>query len=45
MRGADGFELKDSLTISLKGATCDAFKNSTDSLVEADFPCEALIPQ
>jgi hypothetical protein len=41
--GADGFELKDKLTISLKGTSCETFKSSVDTTIEADFPCEALI--
>lgn len=41
--GANGFELKDKLTITLKGTTCETFKSSVDTLIEADFPCEALI--
>lgn len=41
--GPDGFELKDSFTISLKGSTCETFKSSVDSSVRADFPCEAII--
>lgn len=41
--GENGFELKDSLTISLKGTTCETFKSSVDQTIEAMFPCEALI--
>ena len=41
--GPDGFELKDSFTLSLKGATCETYKNSVDSSVRANFPCEAIV--
>lgn len=42
--GADGFELKDPKTLTIKGATCEIYKNSVDSSVSATFPCEAIIP-
>lgn len=41
--GPDGFSLKDEKTLTLNGATCEAYKNSIDTLIEATFPCEAII--
>jgi len=41
--GPDGFELKDSFTLSLKGSTCETYKSSIDSSVHADFPCESIV--
>jgi hypothetical protein len=41
--GPDGFSLKDEKTITLNGTTCETFKNSVDSTIDAEFPCEAVI--
>jgi len=41
--GADGFKLIDSTTIQLQGTTCETFKNSIDSSVMANFPCDAIV--
>lgn len=41
--GPDGFELVDEKTLRLNGATCEMYKNSVDTLVDATFPCEAII--
>jgi len=35
--------LLDSSTIELKGSTCETFKNSIDSSINANFPCEAIV--
>lgn len=42
--GADGWVLTDSTHISLKGATCEMYKNATDAVIHAKFPCEAVVP-
>jgi hypothetical protein len=42
--GDNGFELKDPKTLTLKGTTCETYKNSVDSTVDARFPCEAIVP-
>lgn len=41
--GADGFSLADETTLILKGSTCETFKNSIDTSIDAEFPCEAVI--
>lgn len=41
--GENGFVLLDSFTIELKGTTCETFKNSIDSSLQADFPCDAIV--
>ena len=41
--GVNGWELKDSLTITLKGTACDTFKAGADATLQAEFPCEAQI--
>jgi len=41
--GPDGFSLKDEKTITLNGTTCETFKNSIDTTIDAEFPCEAVI--
>ena len=42
-QGADGWDLKDSLHITLNGAACETFKLGADAVLHADFPCEAQI--
>jgi hypothetical protein len=39
-QGDDGWVFKDTHHITLQGAACEAFKNSADATVHADFPCE-----
>jgi hypothetical protein len=41
--GPDGFELVDEKTLRLNGATCEMYKSSVDTLVDATFPCEAIV--
>jgi len=41
--GPDGFSLKDETTLVLNGTTCETFKNSIDTTIDAEFPCEAVI--
>jgi hypothetical protein len=41
--GPNGFELVDEKTLRLNGTTCEMYKNSIDTLVDANFPCEAVI--
>jgi hypothetical protein len=41
--GADGFQLIDQTTLRLNGTTCETYKNSVDTLIDANFPCEAVI--
>jgi hypothetical protein len=43
--GPDGWILKDATHITLQGAACDNFKNATDAMLHAEFPCNALIPE
>jgi hypothetical protein len=42
--GDNGFELKDPKTITIKGTTCETYKSSVDSTIDAVFPCEAIVP-
>jgi hypothetical protein len=42
--GPDGWKLKDATHITLQGMACDMFKNATDAMLHAEFPCEALVP-
>jgi hypothetical protein len=41
--GADGWKLKDKTHITLQGKACETFKMGADALLDAEFPCEALI--
>jgi hypothetical protein len=40
----NGWKLKDATHITLQGMACDMFKNATDAMLHAEFPCEALVP-
>jgi hypothetical protein len=40
--GPDGFSLTDETTLVLNGTTCETFKNSIDTTIDAEFPCEAI---
>jgi hypothetical protein len=42
--GPDGWKLKDATHITLQGMACEMFKNASDAMLHAEFPCEALIP-
>jgi hypothetical protein len=41
--GPDGFQLVDEKTLRLNGTTCEMYKNSVDTLIDANFPCDAVI--
>jgi hypothetical protein len=41
--GANGWALKDKTHITLQGTACDTFKMGADALLDASFPCEALV--
>lgn len=41
--GADGWVLTDPRTITLQGASCESFKNASDALLTANFPCDLLV--
>jgi hypothetical protein len=41
--GPDGWVLTDKTTITLQGSTCETFKNSIDTTIAAEFPCEAIL--
>jgi hypothetical protein len=41
--GADGYELSDPRLITLKGSACDLYKSSASAVLNASFPCDALV--
>ena len=41
--GADGWEVVDESTIRLRGTACEKWKREAKAVVEARFPCEAVI--
>ncbi len=41
--GPDGWSLTDSKTITLQGASCEIFKNASDAMLRANFPCDLLV--
>lgn len=39
----NGWKLKDASTITITGTACDDYRNNLTAILEADFPCEAII--
>lgn len=39
----NGWVLKDSKTITIQGTACDDYKAKKDALLQASFPCEAIV--
>jgi hypothetical protein len=39
----NGWALKDPSTVSIQGTACDTYKADLSAILEADFPCEAIM--